>query len=78
MSIKKAFGPVIWQSDPADTDTLEIRCLAGNVVCAFCVGATCTAVEPSRKIPNMRDTPDWCPYRGQAEADMQEIKDNAA
>ena len=79
MTTKKSHGPVIWQSDPADPETLSIRCMAGNIVCGFCNGmAACTAVQPPQRIPDVKDTPEWCPLRDQAEADMQEIKGAAA
>ncbi|WP_296763728.1 hypothetical protein [Sediminimonas sp.] len=70
----KTFGPVIWQSDEGDISTLCTRCTVSDLRCAFLVGNVCTAHTPSRHIPNAEDTPDWCPHRGQAEADMREIK----
>lgn len=73
----RTFGPVIWQSDESDIETLTIRCTASDLHCMNLVGSVCTA-EGNREIPDVTCTPYWCPYRAQAEADLQEIKGSAA
>ena len=69
----KTFGPVLWQSDEKDIETLTIRCTASDLYCMNLVGNVCTA-NGKREIPDVTCTPDWCPYREQADADMREIK----
>ena len=73
MTFTRTFGPVLWQSDEDDIETLTIRCTASDLYCMCLVGNVCTA-DGKREIPDMPNTPEWCRYREQAEADMREIK----
>lgn len=69
--MQRSFGPVVVLPD--GTDTFTAKCYSGSVDCTFRIGDTCTHVRPSRKIPALPHTPDWCEMKRSALEDARDM-----
>ena len=67
----RSFGPAIFHDE--DTGALTATCSR----CHFRIFETCTYVNPSRKLSDSDDTPDWCPLRESTLRDVAELVSKA-
>lgn len=64
---KRTFGPV---AELMKDGTFRALC----TWCAFRVGNGCTHVQPSRRLENPEDTPDWCEMKADMLKDAAEMQ----
>ena len=53
---KESFGPAVMYTDDG---SIRVFC----DWCVFRMGTHCTHVRPSRTIPDIKNTPEWCEMR---------------
>jgi len=70
--MNRSFGPAATVIEGKD---VQISCITKSTYCFQLHGNKCCAVKPERDIPDLANSPDWCPYAAGRREDVREMLD---
>lgn len=70
--MQKSFGPAATVSTDNE---VQLSCITKSTYCFQLHGNKCCAVKPERDIPDLANSPDWCPYAAGRREDVREMLD---